>query len=147
MIFNLIILYFKSLINHIYLPWVMYFDICLFIHFSTWVVVVEKSFHSIFNMAEYRRKPAVLVIFLRIKHLLFVFEAASSCGCLAPAAHLTLHPGEQVLPHSHPNTPLPRVGSGTAPTKRRPHSPSHTGDQGCGCTSPVQYLKTALTIH
>lgn len=60
----------------------MCFDICLFIHFSTRTVLVEKSFRSIFNISESTRKPAVL-IFLEINSL------RSVCGEGGVTAHPT----------------------------------------------------------
>jgi len=108
------------------------------------MVVVEKSFHSIFNMPESRRKPAVLVIFLKIKYLLFCLSSKQSAAMavlfLLHTSRCTQGSPEQVLPHSHPSTPLPRVESGTALAKGRPPRPSHVGDQGCGCTSPTPYV-------
>lgn len=109
MIFNLIILYFKSLINHIYLPWVMCFDTCLFIHFRIWMVVVEKIFHNTFNMAKSRGKRAVLVIFLKIKYLLFYLSlkqpvAVAVCLLLHTSHRIQLsryYPTRTPTPHSH----------------------------------------------
>lgn len=75
MIFNLIILYFKSLLNPIHLPWVMHFDICLYIHFGTWMVVVKKSFRSAFNKAESGKKKGSLQF--RWKSLGFGLRAAA----------------------------------------------------------------------